>query len=128
MDWRVKECEYRRLQPDPEEISGDEVIEPGLDEFDSIGSQDTAEAVIKTYRVAKRTSLFEVDIRFSFRVTEDELNDEEFDVEENIKNTIAVQGSHLVEGYLKSMNYPPIPSLLADQSFFSPESSHEDGD
>jgi len=112
MDAWIDSCEFGRLETDNSEVV---IIEGGIDEFERIHRETDSEEgeEIHTYLLAKRTELFEIEMRWKFNPEEftDESDEKIADLAKNHIRTLA---SHAMAIYLDQMDLPPIQGLLND--------------
>lgn len=108
MEFWIRECEFEKLKPAEDGIT----IEGGMDEFERVDIRDENGSEIHVFKVAKRTPLFEIEMRWDVDPEGEDLTQNE--IKKRAQNRLAILSSYQASHYLSSMELPPIQGLFYD--------------
>ncbi|WP_336342776.1 hypothetical protein [Halalkalicoccus ordinarius] len=100
-----------RIDSDSEVVT----IEGGMDEFERTNIKETSNGnKIYFFRIAKRTDLFNIDMKWALDL-EEESDEEDTAIEEFAKGYLRTYADHAISTYLDQMNLPPIQGVLMEE-------------
>lgn len=121
MEQWIRECKFERL-----DTENDVTIEGGIDEFERVDIRQSDDSEIHVFKLAKRTPMFELEMRWDVLPENDDLDYEE--IKSRAKTRLRTSGSYYASQYLDSMDLPPLQGLFIDAMTATFEAVEPDSD